>query len=129
MGTKFSCARRPFPIPYSPLPFCPLCPFCFPLSLSMRGSFKKVSEHQVPNWVQDGRFSLSPDPDVIHSQLLRERRAGVRTADEIASDRDVENDKELSLELRCAVDPPRDVAFVILHAVQVPPDGRGGAGD
>ena len=74
--------------------------------------------------VRAGRISLSPDPDVIHPQLLREWRAGVRTADEIASNRYVEKDKELALELLRAVNSSRDVSLVVLNAIYEPSDGR-----
>src|SRR5262245_34461457 len=77
---------------------------------------------------QPAGVSLTPDPDVIHPHLLREWRAGGRTADEIASHRDVEEDKELALELRRAVNSSRDVTLEVLYTVQVPADGRGGAG-
>jgi hypothetical protein len=45
------------------------------------------------------KISLPPDPDIIHPHLLREGRAVVGRADEIASHCDVENNKELALEL------------------------------
>ena len=72
--------------------------------------------------------SLPPDPDVIHPQLLREWRAGGRTADEIAPYRDVEKDKELALELLRAVNSSRDVSLVVLNPIYVPSDGSGGSG-
>src|SRR5262245_61453547 len=78
---------------------------------------------------QPAGVSLTPDPDVIQPHLLREWRAGGRTADEIASNRNVEENKELGLELRRAVNSSRDVALEVLYSVQVPFDGRGGAGN
>lgn len=107
------------------------------------GGAKRRSDFNVPTFLRIlrgeclpslmGRLradevSLPPDSDVIHPHLLREWRAGVRTADEIASHRNVEKYKELGLELRRAVDPPRYVSLVVLHPVQVPSHGRGGAG-
>lgn len=78
--------------------------------------------------VRADRISLSPDPDVIHPQLLREWSAGVRAADEIASNCNVENDKELALELLRAVNSSRDVGLVILNPIYEPSDGRACAG-
>src|SRR5215510_498998 len=87
-----------------------------------------VSHHGWGDSAAD-EVSLTPDSDVIHPHLLRELGAGIRAADEIASHRDVEEDKELALELRRAVNSSRDIAFEVLYPVQIPFDGRVGAGN
>src|SRR5262245_31685489 len=99
--------------------------YCPPQSSA--ASAMNVSHHGWGDSAAD-EVSLTPDSDVIHPHLLRELRAGVRAADEIASHRDVEKDKELGLELRRAVNSSRDVTLEVLYPVQVPSDGRGGAG-
>src|SRR4030095_4957983 len=99
--------------------------YCPPQSSAT--SAVNVSHHGWGDSAAD-EVSLTPDSDVIHFHLLWERRAGVRTADEIASHRNVEEDKELALELRGAVNSSRDVAFEVLYSVQIPFDGRVGAG-
>ena len=102
--------------------------------LSRRRARVKNSRHSPPHAfasrskVTVERISLTPDPDVIHPILLRKGRTGGRAADEIASHRAIEKDKELALELLRAVNSSRDVSLVILNPIYKPSDGRGCAG-
>ena len=67
-------------------------------------------------------FSVTPDSHPINLHLLRKHRAAVGIADEVSTNRNVENDEERALKLGRAVDSARDVRFRILHTIDVPLD-------
>src|SRR5262249_41903051 len=64
--------------------------------------------------------SIPPHSHPINLHLLREYSGAVRTADEVSTNCDVEQNEERSLKLRGAVYATRNVCLSILHSIDVP---------